>query len=349
MRRSPARRGEALVQSVLEEYAALTRQALRRYLPALEPRRYLYDLIADYPRRGGKMMRPSLCIATARAFGARAEEALRAAVSVELFHNALLVHDDVHDESQLRRGRPSLHVLHGVPLALNAGSALAMLSLRPLFDYQMGFGFKIALLLIEELEQMVRESAEGQALELGWRRDNVVGLADADYFEMVLKKTCWYSTITPMRLGALVGCRDMLPEFETLIRLGFFLGTAFQIRDDVLNLTGDERYGKEIYDDLLEGKRTLMLIHLLANATEDERERVAAFLASPREARPGKPVRWVVERMEHYGSIDHAQAVAHGFAGAAFHEFSLLFDALPDSRDKHFLAEMIPWVLQRNS
>ncbi|HEY3568494.1 MAG TPA: polyprenyl synthetase family protein [Thermoanaerobaculia bacterium] len=340
---------EALIQSVLQEYGALTRQALRRYLPALEPRRYLYDLVADYPRRGGKMMRPSLCIATARTFGARAEEALRAAVSIELFHNSLLVHDDVHDESELRRGAPSLHVLHGVPLALNAGSTLAMLSMRPLTDYRLGFGFKVPLLLVEELVRMGRESAEGQALELGWRRDNVVDLCDADYFEMVLKKTCWYTTISPMRLGALIGCRDMLPEFDTLIRFGFFFGTAFQIRDDVLNLTGDERYGKEIYDDLLEGKRTLMVIHLLSQATPEERERVTAFLASPRAERVGEPVRWVVERMKHYGSIDYAQEVANGLAGAALHEFSLLFDTLPDSRDKHFLADLVPWVLERTS
>lgn len=342
-------RREALIQSVLEEYGALTRQALRRYLPALEPRRYLYDLVADYPRRGGKMMRPSLCIATARAFGARAEEALQAAVSIELFHNALLVHDDVHDESVLRRGSPSLHVLHGVPLALNAGTALALLSLRPLSDYKSGFGFKVPLLLIEELQRMSRESGEGQALELGWRRDNVVDLCDADYFEMVLKKTCWYTTISPMRLGALIGCRDLYPELDTLIRFGFFFGTAFQIRDDVLNLTGDERYGKEIYDDLLEGKRTLMLIHLLTHATAEERERVTAFLASPRAGRVGEPVRWVVERMRHYGSIDYAQEVANGLAGAALHEFSLLFDDLPDSRDKRFLAEIVPWVLERTS
>ena len=343
------RRGEALIHSVLEEYGRLTRRALRRYLPAGEPWRYLYDLVSDYPRRGGKMMRPSLCIATARAFGARAEDALRAAVSIELFHNALLVHDDIQDESQVRRGAPSLHVLHGMPLALNAGDTLVMLSLRPLAEYRLGFGLKVALLLIEEMERMARESGEGQALELGWRRDNVVDLTEADYFEMVLKKTCWYTAISPMRLGALIGSGDMYPEFETLIRFGFFFGTAFQIRDDVLNIVGDERYGKELGDDLLEGKRTLMLIHLFSQATAGECERLAAFLAAPRAARLGAPVRWVIERMKHYGSIDYAQEVANGLAGAALHEFSTLFDRLPDSRDKSFLSDMVPWVLERNS
>jgi geranylgeranyl diphosphate synthase type II len=343
------KRGEALIHSVLEEYGTLTRRALRHYLPSIEPRRYLYDLVSDYPRRGGKMMRPTLCIATARAFGARAEDAVRAAVSIELFHNSLLVHDDIQDESELRRGGPSLHVLHGLPLAQNAGIALGMLSLRPLAEYRLELGLEIAVQLIEELQRMARESGEGQALELGWRRDNIVDLVDADYFEMVLKKTCWYTTITPMRLGALIGCREMVPEFENLIRLGFFFGTAFQIRDDVLNLIGDERYGKELADDLLEGKRTLMVIHLLSAATEEERERLTAFLASPRAERTPERVRWVVERIKHYGSIDYAQEVANGLAGAALHEFSTLFDALPDSRDKRFLADMITWVLRRSS
>src|SRR6185503_17591233 len=81
----------SFVPDTLREYAALTHAALARYLPQREPRRYLYDLVADYPRRGGKGLRPSLCLATARAFGARREEALFAAVFIELFHNATLV------------------------------------------------------------------------------------------------------------------------------------------------------------------------------------------------------------------------------------------------------------------
>ncbi len=80
------------------------------------------------------MMRPSICIATARAFGARSSEAVRSAVAIELLHNAFLVHDDIEDESEMRRGEPALHSLHGVPLALNTGDAMLLLSLRPLLD-----------------------------------------------------------------------------------------------------------------------------------------------------------------------------------------------------------------------
>src|ERR1700748_1718706 len=127
-------RTPGLVRETLTEYGAITRDAVLRYLPTGAPQRYLYDLVADYPRRGGKMMRSSLCIATARAFGAALEDVLCSAVSIELLHNALLIHDDIEDESEQRRGRPTLHALHGVPLAINAGDTLTLLSLRPLFE-----------------------------------------------------------------------------------------------------------------------------------------------------------------------------------------------------------------------
>ena len=176
-----------LVADTLREYGELTRAAVRNYLPAREPRRYLYDLIADYPERGGKMMRPSLCIATARAFGARLEDALLTAVSIELLHNALLIHDDIQDESEERRGRPTLHMLHGVPLALNAGDMLSLMSLKPLIENRGLIGDHLTLRIIEETQRMAHECAEGQALELGWRRDNTSCLEDEDYLEMVLK------------------------------------------------------------------------------------------------------------------------------------------------------------------
>ncbi|HEX2644141.1 MAG TPA: polyprenyl synthetase family protein, partial [Thermoanaerobaculia bacterium] len=325
----------SLVPDVLREYGELTRAALERYLPAVEPRRYLYDLVADYPRRGGKGMRPSLCLATARAFGARTEEALGAAVAIELFHNALLVHDDIQDESEERRGGPALHVLHGVPLALNAGDSLVLLSLRPLLENRLQLGQRLTLRIIELTERMARESSEGQALELGWRHDNVIDLSDEDYLEMVLKKTCWLGTIYPLQVGALIGTRNGA-SLDPFLRFGFFLGAAFQIRDDVLNLIGDHRYGKEIDGDIWEGKRSLMMVHLLREAAPHERDRLADFLARSRAGRNEGEVRWVRGLMDRYGSIEYAQDLAGGLAGAALHEHALAYGGLPASRDRLF-------------
>jgi geranylgeranyl diphosphate synthase, type II len=336
-----------LVPTMLHEYGDLTRAALAKYLPSREPRRFLYDLLTDYPQRGGKMMRPSICIAAARMFGAPLENAMRTAVAIEMLHNALLIHDDIEDGSEKRRGRPTLHLLHGVPLALNAGDTLTLLSLRPLLENRGVIGERLALRIIEETERMARECAEGQAMELGWRRYNTLEIGDADYLEMVLKKTCWLATIYPIRVGALIGSRDSV-DLDPFVRYGFFLGAAFQIQDDLLNLIGDDGYGKEINGDLWEGKRTLMLIHTIRKSTPDERSRLSAILRQPREERTLSEVGWIRKQMDKYGCTDYARKIAHGLVGAALHEYSLLSAGLPDSRDKDFLEQMVTWVIERN-
>ena len=338
----------SLVSSVLEEYGSATRAALFDYLPSAEPRRYLYDLVADYPRRGGRAFRPSLCIATARALGAPLELALQTAISIELVHNAMLIHDDIEDESERRRGKPTLHATEGVPIAINVGDMLSLLAMRPLLDNRHTLGPELSLRILEETERMARESAEGQAFELGWRRDNVIEVAEADYLLMVLKKTCWLATIHPSRIGCLIGARGAA-DLDRCIRFGFFLGAAFQIQDDLLNLEGDiEAYGKELDGDIREGKRTLMLIHLLEKATPAERLRLRSILGQARDARSQADVAWIRARMDAYGCIDYARQVAHGLAGAARHEFAELYGHLPDSRDKRFIAALPEWVIERN-
>jgi geranylgeranyl diphosphate synthase type II len=333
---------------VLREYGEAARSVLFDYLPVGEPRRYLYDLLSDYPKRGGRSLRPSLCIATARAFGAPVEVALRTGASIELLHNAMLIHDDIEDESEQRRGQPTLHVTHGVPIAINVGDMLSLIAMRPLLDNRHLLGPNLSLRIIEETDRMARESAEGQAIELGWRKDNVTDVAEADYLTMVLKKTCWLTTIHPTRMGTLIGSAGII-DLDRCIRFGFFLGAAFQIQDDLLNLEGDAvAYGKEIGGDIREGKRTLMLIHLIAKATDAERERLRIMLSRPREARTDDDVSWVLAKMNAYGSIEYARQVAQGLAGAAQYEFTGIYGHLPDSRDKRFLEALPMWVIERN-
>lgn len=336
-----------IVNAVLDSYGEITRAALADYLPSRKPRRHLYDLLADYPQRGGKMMRPALCMATVRAFGGRVDDAVQSAVAIEMLHNALLIHDDIEDESDERRGKPAMHVMHGVPMAINVGDMLTLMSLRPLIENATTIGPRVAMRILEETERMARETAEGQAMELGWRRDNVNELEESDYLVMVLKKTCWLATIHPCRVGALIATSDGA-DLDALFRFGFFLGAAFQIQDDILNLEGDERYGKEIGGDIWEGKRTLMLIQLMREATPVERERVAGVLGTTRERRAAKDVAWIRGLMDRYGSIEHARNVTHGLAGAALNEFDLVFGRLPDSQDKEFIRALATWVFERH-
>jgi geranylgeranyl diphosphate synthase, type II len=337
----------SFVASQLQEYGELTRLKLWEYLGPDRHPQNLYRLAAEYPRRGGRSLRASLCIAAARCFGASTAESLDSAVALELIHNGFLVHDDIEDESEQRRGLPTLHMLHGVPTAVNVGDALAVLSLRPLLRNCSLLGGRLGLRILEEAECMARESVEGQALELEWRRANVIELLPADYLQMILKKTCWYTTIYPCRVGAIIGTRDGV-DLDRFVPFGFFLGAAFQIQDDLLNLIGDPgRYGKELSGDLLEGKRTLMLIHLLDHASRDARRRIRQLLELARPARTDREVAWVLDAMKAHGSLEYAQRVAHALAGAAAHEFATAFANTADSDARRFLEALPSWVIER--
>ena len=340
--------GDSTVAEVLDEYGKITRAHLKTWLPQGDPGDYLYGPIADYPQRGGRMFRPSLCIATGRMFGASIEQLVPAAVSIELLHNALLIHDDIEDESDERRGKPTLHKQIGTPLALNAGDSLAFLSLRPIIKASSSMGSASVVRILEEFDQMAQQTAEGQALDLGWRRDNQIDLREQDYLKMVLKKTCWLTTLFPVRLGALIGSGGRA-NLDSLFNFAFFLGAAFQIQDDVLNLVGNhERYGKELGGDLLEGKRTLMLVNLLELSSSEERTRIKTILDTPREARSEASVSWLQSSMIDKGCIDYAKELAHGLAGAASHEFEKVFNGLPESGDKAFLSKLPSWVIERS-
>lgn len=165
--------------------------------------RTVYDLILDYPMRGGKALRPALSIATCLGIGGHLEAVLPTAATLELYHNAFLIHDDIEDESWWRRGKPTLHVDHGVPIAVNVGDAMLSLSLQPLLDNVERVGLGPALRILRAVAKMTRLTVDGQALELEWIRSNTWRLDDADYLKMVELKTSWYSFITPLQAGAI--------------------------------------------------------------------------------------------------------------------------------------------------
>ena len=335
------------VESMLKAYKSATNDSMMALLPDKEPRRHLYDLIPEYPKRSGKGLRPGLCIATCRAFGGQLAQVLRSAVAIELFHNAFLVHDDVEDESLERRGLPTLSVEHGLGVAVNVGDAMNVLSLGPLMANVPVLGPTLSWRIFGEIEHMVRTSVEGQAMELGWVRDNVCEIAEEDYLRMTLKKTCWYTCIHPCRIGALIGSGGTV-EPDRFNRFGYYLGAAFQIQDDLLNLVGDQaKYGKEIGGDIWEGKRTVMLIHVLNNSEPAERHKLERFLAKPRSERVEDEIAWVYELMEQYGSLDHARTVARHLAGAAYLEFLRAYRDVPESNDRRFIEEIVLYMIER--
>jgi geranylgeranyl diphosphate synthase, type II len=287
--RARSRAAAAPRDDLLGEYLAECRDCVLREIQTIIPHdgRYgeiLYRLMLDYPLRAAKGLRPTLSIAACRGLGGHIDDVLPSAAVFELFHNAFLIHDDVEDQSETRRGAPTLHRAHGVPVAVNVGDAMLCLSLQPLLDNVERVGLGPALRILRLVARMTRESVEGQALELDWVRHRRWDLTDDDYVRMVEQKTGWYSFIAPLRAGAIAAgadnaCGDALAEF------GRRLSIAFQITDDVLSLEGDrDVFGKDTDGDLWEGKRTLVLLHMMRSATPQERRMAAHILSRPRPA-----------------------------------------------------------------
>lgn len=334
-------------ERILADFRDATSRDLLRSIPEKGPP-YLYDLVSAYPSRPAKGLRAALCFATCAALGGGRRQALNSAVAIELLHNAFLIHDDVQDGSELRRGRPTLYQEHGIPIAVNVGNATNLLALRRLMENRGIVGPAASWKIMEETERMMTLSLEGQAIELGWIRDNRCDLRVRDYMQMCLKKTSWYSFIYPMRVGAMVARSGHIKN-EEFCRLGWYFGAAFQIQDDILNLTADyEKYGKEIAGDLWEGKRTLILIHALKHCSPRERSRMRQFLAQPRQSRSRSDVEWVHDLLIRYKSIDYARRQARQLAGAALFEALGALRSVPDSEEKRFILEMILYVVNRD-
>src|SRR5437868_956075 len=188
--------GRVLAQARAEVQAELERLFAVRRQSGYGP---LYDLLADYPFREGKGLRPAILFAACRAAGGQTEQALLSATALELFHNAFLVHDDVEDGSHFRRGKVTLFEAHGVPVAVNVGDATNVLAMEVLLNNTASIGVRKALQILREIERMARESVEGQAIELGWIAADQFDLEDRDYVRMAYKKTCWYTVIAPLR------------------------------------------------------------------------------------------------------------------------------------------------------
>jgi geranylgeranyl diphosphate synthase type II len=338
----------ALVETMLDQYKKITLDALQPLFCSKEPRRYLYDLLPDYPCRGGKGLRPALCIATCRAFGGSTYSALKSALALELLHNGFIIHDDVEDDSEFRRGLPTMHAREGSSLAINVGDAMIALSTTPMMQNLSILGPDLTLQVTAEIRHMLQTTVEGQAMELGWIRDNICDLKDEDYLRMTLKKTCWYTCIHPCRIGGLIGSGGSA-GLDRFNRFGYFMGAAFQIQDDVLNLVGEQRkYGKEIGGDIWEGKRTLVLIHLLNRCSNAEKEKLHDFLATPRVSRTRKNVQWVSRLMAKYRSVEYARQSAQALAREALVEFENAYGKAPDSQDKEFIRQLVVYMIERD-
>jgi geranylgeranyl diphosphate synthase type II len=281
----------------------------------------LYDMLRDYPSRGGKGIRGTMCLLWCELFSGSQNQALLTAASLELFQNWILIHDDIEDQSDLRRGQPALHKKYGIELSINAGDALHGKMWELLISNSHKIGPQATLSVLAEFAKMLNETTEGQQIELNWTRSSNWEISEDDYMLMVTKKSAWYTCISPSRLGVILSSSNDQSSslsaemttvlLEKLVTIGTNFGIAFQIIDDVLNLTADEtKYGKEILGDLFEGKRTLMLIHLLNSLDPDAKKKVITSLSKSREEKSTEEMKAIFAMMKVSGSVDYARNTA---------------------------------------
>lgn len=343
-----------IVSLLSQNKKELDRIALE-FLPkdhACRPISSLYSMMRDYPERGGKGLRGSICLEWCQLFGGSREKGLVTAAALELFQNWILIHDDIEDESDLRRGLPALHRKHGVALSINAGDALHGKMWELLLTNVRTLGPELCCKILSEFSLMLNETTEGQQMELSWTNDSTWDLTEEDYMMMVTKKAAWYTCTSPSRIGVLLAKLDVSTKLlERLVRLGTNLGIAFQIVDDVLNLTAEaSKYGKEILGDLFEGKRTLMLIHLLNNCSTIERREVTSILSKRRYEKTKEEVAGVFQLMNHYGSVSYAEDMARRHSVRALEEYDKLgteYD-LVDSRHFSIIRSLMEYLTKRD-
>ena len=243
---------------------------------------YLYGPLNAYIHNYGKLTRPSICLLGAMAAGATREQARRAldvACAIENFQAAALIHDDIADQGEMRRSEPCLHLKEGIGLAINAGD-MALVGTRTDILLSDAYTNDEKIELLKEFSYMIHKTIEGQALDLGWARDNYWDLSEEDYHRMAILKTAHYSCASPLVLGAMCQGADK-KTLDGLRQFGIYAGLAFQIQDDLLNLFGDkDKQGKDYRSDIAEGKHTLIVTSALQRLDGEDKQELIDILSS---------------------------------------------------------------------
>lgn len=193
-------------ESYLKSFADPVGELINSYIPQGshgDMDRYLYAPLYQYSENAGKRHRPLICYAACLAVGGNPDRATTSAAAIEHFHSAALIHDDIADEAELRRGEPCLHLTEGLGLAINMGDlALSMVNGPVVNDPLLDDATKVRV--ISELISMTCRTVEGQALDLGWARDGRYDITPEDYLTMAIHKTAHYSGAVPLAVGAIV-------------------------------------------------------------------------------------------------------------------------------------------------
>ncbi|RJS81954.1 polyprenyl synthetase family protein [Candidatus Bathyarchaeota archaeon] len=352
------------IEKILAQKAAIIDKTIEKYIPRkfsknailfkINPPRFAYNLEAinkaiaepiwEFLDRGGKRWRPTLFLLICEALGKNPEDYVDFAIIPEIIHNGTLMIDDIEDASELRRGKPCTYRIYGLDIAINAGNAMYYLPLLPLIKNREKLSpEKLAKVYEIYVEEMISLSL-GQAMDIAWHK----GLANADKLdEENYLQMCAYKTGTLARMAAKMAAVLADADEELVEKLGCFaesIGVAFQMQDDILDLTSEEFAEKKggYGQDITEGKRTLIVIHTLKVAEKEDRERLIEILNM--HTSDQKLRNEAIAIMRKYGSIEYAKKFARKIVQESWGEVEKL---LPASEAKEKLNAFAKFLIER--
>ena len=266
---------------------------------------YLSEPIWHHLRTGGKRIRPAICLITCKELGGNPDEALHFALAIEILHNMFLLHDDIEDEDTMRRDQPTVWVKYGIANAINAGDYLLARAYHCILISPIPSDRKLKLLEIFNLTY--EKTVEGQALDI-----NARGATDytvEKYLELVRLKTGYYLACG-MVGGAVVASGNIEGTIDKIWALGKLMGPAFQIKDDLIDLTVGKGRGGVIGSDIKEGKASFLYAYTLEIANDDDKASLIEIMTKQREETTDDDVQSVLNIYNKHGAIEHAQVYA---------------------------------------
>jgi geranylgeranyl diphosphate synthase, type I len=324
------------VVDILKKYSKSIDQEIQNSLGTVDPQE-LQKSTQHLIKAGGKKIRPSMVVLSAEAVGGHAEEALKTAAAVELIHTFSLIHDDIMDKDEMRRGKPSVHVLWGEPMAILAGDTLFSKAFETVLETPIdNISYERVVGALKTVVDSCIKICEGQASDMCFEGNFEV--SEEEYMFMIYKKTAALIAAAT-RAGAIIGGGNA-EQVETLSEYGRLVGLAFQIQDDYLDvISEEENLGKRVGSDIIEGKMTLMVVNALSKASPEDKEELITIL----NAREDTDVKRALEIFNKYGSINYARDIALNNVETA----KKLLETLEESESKQALAMIADYVLQR--
>ncbi len=314
----------------IEQHRQKVYSKICEYVPLREKEGNTNRIMRDYIDRQGSYRRPGLVMLTGELFGGTEEDLILPAAAEQLSEDWILMQDDIEDDSELRRGKPAIQRIHGWVHAFNATNTGQMAMWRMLKDYMKAYPEK-GNRMFEKFYHMLDYTMEGQHVENQFIH-HTKDLKQADealYYRILDSKTCYYTVYGPMQIGA-IAAGQKGETLEMLKDIGKNAGTAFQIVDDILDMTADEKvFGKKNFGDLYEGKLTLMILHTYKNASPGEKERINAIYAKKRQDKTTGEIDFLREMIDKYKGLEYAQQQAELYGNKAKETLEGYNDKLP--------------------